>query len=206
MQARPSDWVAGIREYRLATVSAIAVSLLLVLLLVKPSWFLPEQTHVANKAVQPKIYSLPVKVIRNNPNGNKKITQTPVPRIVEKRSAPKTGKIPPVKTTVRHPPSRTTNRQMENGNGLKYGYYVQVGAFKDTAKAKKMAALLQHSGWHAQIISKKNNLHAVLAGPLKTRKKAEKAKLKLARQSGIKGYIISITPDKVNIPRQSRGL
>ncbi len=195
MQLRLSDWVAGVREYRLATVSAIAASLLLVLLLVAPSWFLPEQTHVSRKAVQPKTYNLPAKPARNSVNGNKKTIQTPVPRIVEKRSAPKTEKIPPVKTASRHSPSPATNRRMGAGNVLKYGYYVQTGAFKDTAKARKMAALLQHSGWHARIISKRNNLHAVLVGPSKTRKKAKNAKLKLARQSGIKGYIISITPD-----------
>lgn len=148
--------IAGVYEYRLATISALAASLLLVLLLVVPSWFLPEQTRIVSKANRPKTTA--------------------------------------VKTVLRHPATLAANLHMKVENRPKYGYYVQTGAFKDAIKAKKLASLLRHSGWHIHMISTKENLHAVLAGPLKTRKKAEDAKLKLARQSGIKGFIIFMPP------------
>ncbi len=196
MQAKPSDWIAGVHENRLAVASAIAASLLLVLLLAAPSWFRPKPASVASKTIQPRARGLPARPVRNNINGSK-AKQMPATRIVEKRSVPKTKKILPVKTiTSRHPHPPVTNRHVKAGNSLKYGYYVQVGAFKDPVKAKRMATLLQQTGWHAQIVSKRNNLHAVLSGPLKTRKKAKNMKSRLAKQSGIKGYIIFIAPTR----------
>jgi len=190
---RVLDWIAGVREYRLAAISAIAISLLLVLLIVAPSWFIPEPPHVANKAVQPETYALPAKPARNIANKSKE-NQT--------SSTHKTGEIPisqrkkslSMKAVTDHQTASVTKREMKDKNRIKDGYYVQIGAFKDAGRGRKLASSLQHSGWHVQVIRKKNDLHAVLAGPLKTRKKAENAKLKLAKQSGIRGFIIFITP------------
>ncbi len=192
---RRSDWIAGVYEYRLATISALAVSLLLVLLLVAPSWFLPEQTHVATRASRSHTttYRLPARPARNQANESKP-HQLSMPHTAGKHSVSRMQKTTSVKTVLRHSATPAINLHMKVENRLQSGYYVQTGAFKDAIKAKRLASLLQHSGWHIQMISTKDKLHAVLAGPLKTRKKAENAKLKLARQSGIKGFIIFMTP------------
>jgi len=57
MQANLTDWLAGGREHRLAMIIALAGSLTLVLLLVAPSWFLPEQTPVNNKDIRTRVLS-----------------------------------------------------------------------------------------------------------------------------------------------------
>jgi len=87
-------------------------------------------------------------------------------------------------------PAPSTDRHMKGRNELKHGYYVQAGAFKDTARAKKLANLLQHAGWHVQVILKDHELHAVLVGPWSTRNQAQSTKLQLAHKNKIKGFII----------------
>jgi len=188
-----SNWMAGVREYRLAIISAIAISLLLILLIVAPSWFLSEPAHVANKPVQPKTYSLPARPARNSANKNKE-KQTSSTHKLEKLPVSQRKKTLSMKTATGRQTALATKHEMKEKKRIKDGYYVQAGAFKDAARARKLAGSLQHTGWHVQVISKKNDLHAVLAGPLKTRKKAGSVKLKLAKQSGIRGFIIFIPP------------
>lgn len=187
--------MAGGREHRFALLIAVAGSLVLVLLLVKPSWFLTGQTVSDSKTHQSKTtaYSLPPKPERGSPT-DKGINQAPAPHKAEKHSIAQVKIIPPVKAVSPRQPSSATDRHIKDRNGLKHGYYIQVGAFKDVAKAKKLADSLQHAGWHVQTITKENALHAVLVGPLQTRIKAESTKLKLAKQSKVKGFIVSIKP------------
>lgn len=185
--------MAGEREYRLALIIAIAGSLVLILLLVKPSWFPAGQIVSDNRADQTTAYSLPPKPARDS-STDMKTNQTPAPHKTGKYPIPQTKKTPPVKAVSHHQSSLAADRHMKDRNGLKHGYYVQAGAFKDVVKAKKLVSSLQHAGWHVQTITRKNALHAVLAGPLQTRIKAESAKLKLAKQFGIKGFIVPIKP------------
>jgi len=188
-----TDWVASGREHRLAVMIAVAGLLVLVLLLVKPSWFPAGQSISDNRADQTKTtaYNLPPKPERGS-SAEVETNQAPAPHKTGKHPTPQTKKTPSVKAVSHHRPSLAKGQHMKDGNGLKHGYYVQVGAFKDVAKARKLANSLQHAGWHVQTITKKNALHTVLAGPLPTRIKAENAKLKLAKQSGLKGFIVSV--------------
>jgi len=190
-----TDWIASGREHRLALIIAIAGSLVLILLLVKPAWFPAGQSISDNRTDQAKTtaYSLPPKPERDLSKGMG-TNQTPALHKIGKQPNPQIKKTPPVKVASHRPPSLAADRHMKDRNGLKHGYYVQVGAFKDVAKAKKLVKSLQHAGWHVQTVIRKKALHAVLAGPLQTRIKAESAKVKLAKQSGLKGFIVSIKP------------
>jgi len=183
--------MAGVREYRLALIVAIAGSLVLVLLLVAPTWFLTEQTVSDSKADQPKTtaYSLPVRPVQA-PSVDMKTNRMPAPHTTEKQPVTRTKKTPSSKIAPSHQPAPSTDRHMKGGNELKHGYYVQAGAFKDTARAKKLANSLQHAGWHVQVIPKDHALHAVLVGPWPTRNQAQNNKLQLARKNKIKGFII----------------
>jgi len=186
-----AKWIAGGREYRMALIVAAVGSLVLILLLVAPSRFFPEHITSSNKVEQPKAtaYNLPQ---RPAPAASTNVVtdqtlalhKTEKPAVLQTKEAASPKKNPPHKSAV------AMVRPLKDKNRLAHGYYVQAGAFKDAARAKKLASSLQHAGWHVQTIIKNHGLHAVLAGPLQTRKKAESAKLKLAKRSGIKGFII----------------
>jgi len=186
-----TGWIASGREHRLALIIAVAGSLVLILLLVKPSWFPAGQSISDNRTDQAKTtaYSLPPKPERDL-SADMGTNQAPALHKTGKQPNPQIKKTPPVKVVSHRPPSLAA----EDRNGLKHGYYVQVGAFKDVVKAKKLVKSLQHAGWHVQTVIRKKALHAVLAGPFQTRIKAESAKVKLAKQSGVKGFIVSIKP------------
>ena len=126
---------------------------MLVLLLVAPSWFLPEQTSVNNKNVRARVPSY---------------------------------KLPARPTQVRP----ATKSKAGSKHSLAHGYYVQAGAFKSAARAKKIAGLLQRAGWHVQTIIKKNTLYAVLIGPRETRGDAQNVKQQLASKNKLNGFIV----------------
>jgi len=184
-----TKWKAGAREYRLALIVAVAGSLALVLLIVAPSWFPAGQITSDTKASQTTAYSLPPKPEQDAP-ADIKTNHAPAPQKTEKHPTPQINTPSPVKAASHRQSSLATNRHMKDKNKLKHGYYIQVGAFKDVVKATKLANSLQHAGWHVQIISKKNALHAVLTGPWVTRARARNAKQKLSDKNKLKGFII----------------
>jgi len=69
------------------------------------------------------------------------------------------------------------------------GYYIQLGAFKEYARAQGLADRLSHLGWPSQIIVR-GQLHAVWAGPASTRAKAKQLQQAIAAKLRNKGFII----------------
>lgn len=182
--------MAGVREYRLALIVAVAGSLALVLLLVVPSWFFTGQTISDSKTDQPNVtaYNLPTRPVQA-PSADIKTNRTPALHPTEKQPVTRTKKTPPKTTASIHQPVSPIDHHIKDRNEFKHGYYVQVGAFKNAARAKKLAKSLQHAGWHVQVIPK-NALHAVLVGPWATRDQAKNTKLQLTHRNKIKGFII----------------
>jgi len=189
-----TKWMAGAREYRLALIVATTGSLILALLLIAPSWILPEQSSVDNKGTRTRApaYNLPVRPSQEpaaqSKTSDEASTLAPDPHKTEKQVVPQVKKVQPPEISSPHHSSVTV--QPPKNRTLAYGYYVQAGAFKNAVRAKKLARSLQHAGWHMHTMVKNKGLHAVLAGPFQSRKKAESAKLKLAKRSGIKGFIL----------------
>lgn len=167
MTAKLTGWFADVREHRLAVIIAVVGSLVLMLLLIVPSWFILEDKPVHNKKIQAHTpsYKLPPR-----------LTHTSVTKS---------------KTDVKPAPPTSTPAIHKNGKKIVLGYYVQAGAFKDTARAKKIADSLQNSGWDVRTVIKENNLHAVLIGPWATRTRAQEAKQKLAHQNKLQGFIVT---------------
>jgi len=186
-----TGWIASGREHRLALLIAVAGSLVLVLLLVKPSWFLTGQTVSDSKTHQSKTtaYSLPPKPERGSPT-DKGTNQAPALHKTGKQPNPQAKKIASPEKILDHKPAMAVTQPLKDKNRLVHGYYVQVGAFKDVARAKKLANSLQHAGWHVQVIFKDHALHAVLVGPWPTRNQAQSTKLQLAYKNKVKGFII----------------
>jgi len=175
-----SLWAAGRREYRLALIIAAASSLLLIVLLMVPETIFertPVRSGTDSLAIEKKsktfapAFSLParptqkpaVKQTTTGPSTSRH--QGPASRAKQKMLLPESGRRP----------GASAKAQAQ----LQAGYYVQAGAFKDPGRAKKLAALLRHSGWHVRTIIKEENLHAVLAGPWPTRTRAENARRRL---------------------------
>lgn len=173
MSSELTNWIAGVREYRLALIVAIAGSLALILLLAAPSWFLPTSSSTDNRTrIRSPGYGLPSELAQ--------------PPAVKLKITPQAKKAP--SKASRPPPS--VSYLTKSKHSLKSGYYVQVSAFRDVSRAIKQVRRLRQIGWHAQTVIKKNSLHAVLVGPWPTRAHARNGQQKLARKNKLKGFIV----------------
>jgi len=194
MTGKFSDWIAGAQEYRLALIVAGAGSLMLAVLLLASSWLIsgdsaPSTGSSARKSAP--IYHLPSRPARQPAAGTMKNKKLPaavrVPRRQE-NSAPAQRKA--VVASSQRPEDVATGVRKSDVKKLPNGYYVQTGAFRNSASAKKLAATLKRSGWRAHTLFKDNGLFAVLVGPSPTRPEARNAKRKLALNLHIKGFIV----------------
>ncbi len=70
------------------------------------------------------------------------------------------------------------------------GFYVQVGAFRDPARARALAGRLKRRGFSARIVAKAGGLHAVWAGPRSSRSEAETLKNSIQLKAGLSGFIV----------------
>jgi len=173
-----SRWQASVFEQRMAWGIAIIAIVLMLFASFRPDWFAvtkhtPEPT--ATKAVSD--------VAKNRTPAKRIDPVSPAPkRATPPEAAPVVKKNRPQRTTAAvAKPVRTT---------LANGYYVQVGAFKDRDRAQGMVDQLQRHGWHAVIAEKKKGLHAVRAGPEKSRRAAEQLEKTLAKTLHTKGFIV----------------
>jgi len=175
MSSELTNWIAGVREYRLALIVAIAGSLALILLLAAPSWFLPTSSSTDNRArIRSPGYGLPPELAQ--------------PPAVKLKITPQAKKAP--SKASRPQPSPFVSHLTKSKHSLKPGYYVQVSAFRDVSRAIKQVRRLRKIGWHAQTVIKKNSLHAVLVGPWPTRAYARNGQQQLTRKNKLKGFIV----------------
>ncbi len=69
-------------------------------------------------------------------------------------------------------------------------YYVQTGAFKDKARASRLAADINRRGWAATVVQKPGHLYAVWVGPKANRSLARTLQETLKQRLNLKGFII----------------
>ncbi len=117
------------------------------------------------------------------------------PRKRKRISPPASIRSKPAITPLHRPESIATDIRKSNKKKLPNGYYVQTGAFRRSASARKLAATLTRSGWQAHTTFKDNGLYAVLVGPSPTRLKAKNVKRKLALNLHIKGFVVHPSRD-----------
>ncbi|MFC1545958.1 SPOR domain-containing protein [Pseudomonadota bacterium] len=72
---------------------------------------------------------------------------------------------------------------------LASGYYIQLGAFKDSTRAQKLSKKLA-STWKTHITSRPNGMLAVWNGPYATFKEASLYREKITSTTKLKGFVV----------------
>jgi len=179
---KPRSWTASRQEHRTAWMVAAACMGLIAVILIWPGLFSSDEAAKDRQAAAPpnKTYRLP-----------QKASPAPEPAPVTKPHAPaaRAGKSAPAEKPVlkKAPPASSPTTAVRAWTG---GYYVQLGAFRDRAKAKALVARVRKAGWAAHIEPRSANLHAVWTGPMTSREKAVQRLQQIDKAMHIKGFII----------------
>ncbi|EAU55111.1 SPOR domain-containing protein [Mariprofundus ferrooxydans] len=181
-------WQASQTEQRTAWVIVTCCIITVMVASFRPQWFdfsqlLTTTTPVQNDSSDLPAVPQPATIDLPEP--------TPTPPVVAAPS-PSPAHTPVAKPTTR-PTSRsktiTTQAATPARSEPGAGYYVQLGAFKESARAKGLTARLSHLGWQSHIIVR-GSLHAVWAGPTTTRAQAEQLQKAIAAKLHNQGFII----------------
>lgn len=115
-----------------------------------------------DKLVTPK-----VEAPRTNPNQTQKSAEKPKTATNGKSEAPKIQLISDAQTSTKAATPKTTSPSTSSGK-----WYVQLGAFSNTANAQKLMNEFKQKGYNVRI-QKDNQLNRVQIGPFATKKEAE---------------------------------
>ncbi|MDX8393528.1 MAG: SPOR domain-containing protein [Mariprofundales bacterium] len=95
--------------------------------------------------------------------------------------------VAPVASPTRQHVVAKNNRSLHGNRG----YYVQSGAFKNTANAQKNASMLETAGYSVRQIGHSNGLTLVWAGPWANKGEAAAAQRRIRSKLGLNGYVVS---------------
>jgi len=181
------NWQASLLEQRTAWGITFCAIIITMLAAAQPQWFdfsssANKITHAqapANKIIQPATHTAAEKVIikKTEPVKTAPKIKTITPSEPVMQAAPKVEKSKPV-TTVKP------------FNSITSGFYVQLGAFAEKARAQGLAAQLKRKGWSVKISTKKNGMHAVWIGPKSTKSEAEQLLKAIRSKLKQKGFIV----------------
>lgn len=173
------NWKASTLEQRIAWGMAASCIMLVLLASARPEWFdfSTSQQKQATKQTARQALSTPTKHAATQ---QRKIHLKA--RIIPPATAAK--KLPAVHAKTKSPPP------VKKPIAITDGFYVQLGAFHESARAQGLADQLKRNGWTTVIASKPNGLHAVWVGPKKTRSEAEKLRKAIHLKLKNKGFIV----------------
>jgi cell division septation protein DedD len=178
MNNKLRTWMASPAETRTAWIIA---SMSIVLVVSAFSWPMISN-HTTDDAVTTDKPQHPIQNKTETASIEKIIAKAQTQERQHIKSQPKPSVLTPA-------PVPTPKVQAAKASTLAKGYYVQVGAFKEQARAETLQKKLA-ANWATHIKSKPNNLFAVWAGPYPSSKEAERVKTSLASRAKIKGFIV----------------
>ena len=173
-------------EQRIAWAVALCCMVLVALLAIKPAWFTvatSRQPPIAHPAHAPH----PKQAVAHHHKIGRKAEKKATAAVRKKIPAVKS----PVRITTKKAPAPTSEPTPEpTSEQVVRGYYAQLGAFHEQARAQGMADQLKHHGWHAVIATTQGGLHAVWVGPKAARSDAEALLKSIQRKINTKGFIV----------------
>jgi len=180
-------------EHRTAWVIASLCLLLVAIVSLKPDLFeftsKPEPITQSRAPEVATTMSEEIPIAEPVKEAQKETVPVPVkPAVIDAqltRVAPVAKKDPPVKSP---PPVKPAAAKIPISPAT--GFYIQLGAFKERARAQGQVDQLRLHGWDAVIYRKKNNFFAVLAGPRSTRSDAATLQKSIERKMKSKGFIV----------------
>jgi cell division septation protein DedD len=166
-------WHASVRENRVALIIACICIAIISSLSAWPNLIPFRQ----NKAQAPDVrHASPVK----------KPTAKPAAKIAAKKRSPAKAVRAAKSQTKKRPAARPEKAPAS----AKPAFYVQVGAFKQVARAQGLIDQLHQHRWAAIIEARPKQFHAVWAGPFTSRAMAEKLMEQINSKLKIKGFIV----------------
>lgn len=176
------NWQASANEHRTAWIIAASCLLLIFIASLKPDLFELSQesepasisTEISTKADPEPLEELPP------------LEET----IVQAQQKVKQIKPTPPKAVIQPKPVRKEVTTKKEVNSIASGYYVQLGAFKEKPRAQGLVDQLKRQGWQALISSKANGLHAVWAGPKRSRTEIDRLQKAIEKKLKTKGFIV----------------
>jgi len=172
------NWQASLFEQRM-TWGIVAICIMLVSLAsARPEWFEFDFSTPPHKPVAKQAQTTPAKHAATRHRQTHPVTHA-------RRSATTVKKAPAIRAKTKISPPPVAKHATIAG-----GFYVQLGAFRERLRAQGLADQLQRKGWATVIAIKADGLHAVWAGPEKTRGDAEKLRKAIHLQFKHKGFIV----------------
>jgi len=174
MPKRLRAWTTTPAETRIAWITA---SLCVVVIIVAFLWpQIKPDSASESKSIQTKTAkTIPAPSLAKSPP----VISKPATKPVEKpKTAPQAKKRVKVTVTKAIP-----------AKSLASGYYIQLGAFKDSTRAQKLSKKLA-STWKTHITSRPNGMLAVWNGPYATFKEASLYREKITSTTKLKGFVV----------------
>jgi len=181
-----SPWQASLVEQRTAWAVAACSLILILTAASQPQWFdfsTPAQHHTQPQAKQSTTKTTLHPQTKVAKVSVKKVSHTKaVVKTKHQPSSPKIKNKPAVATKQQHAPSQASLSPL--------GFYVQIGAFKAQDRAHRLKNKLTKQGWHAHIMRRKSDLHAIWIGPESSHAKAATLLKNIQRKLHYKGFIV----------------
>ncbi len=194
-------WQASLLEQRLAWGVAAGCIVLAVLAAHRPEWF-------DFSAPAPEPAAEQTRIAPSLPLAGRDVSAVSHSAAVAKKPAPAEPTVVPTRSDSTRPgstrtestqsaSSRSAHARVEQSRppapaaAIAPGYYVQLGAFQQRARARGLADQLRRHGWHAVVVvARAGGLHAVWAGPNRTRAAAESQQAAIQRKLRKRGFIV----------------
>jgi len=182
-----TSWQASLFEQRTAWGVALCAILLIIVATSQPQWF--AFTSSTQSPLKPHKQQLQQHPTHQTPASNTRtVSQTTQP---PKASTAQTQQTKPSIKKQHKPAALSKPKHASKPQSLTAnGFYVQIGAFKDSLRAKNMRHTLNKKGWNVHIIKRKSSLHAIWIGPVSSHSKAEKLLQNIQRKLKYKGFIV----------------
>jgi len=188
-----THWQASQMEQRAAVIIAACCIIMVFAASLRPQWFdisWPEfdSRQSSDSQVVEPLQQEPLQPLVETAPTAPQSAVTPAQTSPQRAAAAPAPVISPATTLPASIKPVVTRRPPLAKPSVTTGYYVQLGAFKEQARAKGLADRLSHLGWPSHIIVR-GQLHAVWAGPATTREKAEQLQKAIAAKLGNEGFI-----------------
>jgi len=183
-------WQASQTEHRIAWIIAGCCIIIVLAAALRPQWFDFLQPPLAKNQQRQRFLPAPHRPAAASTTKSAPVPVAPPASTTRKptiaaKPIPRNKPSTIIRANVAKPASSTSGLTQPEGR-----YYVQLGAFKESARAKYLADRLSHSGWQARI-TVRGRLHIVLVGPASTRAKAKQLQKAIAaRLHSNKSFII----------------
>ncbi|RLL50564.1 SPOR domain-containing protein [Mariprofundus sp. EBB-1] len=190
------NWQASLIEQRIAWSFSFCAIIITLIAIAQPQWF--ELLSAVNSPVhQPTPVTKPVQPTRTKSMNTITPAEIPAPKKAPPTPAvikPITQATPVTPVQTKHIAKKPTTIAPKK-TVLAPGFYVQLGAFDEKARAQGLADQLKRKGWSVKIATKKNGMHAVWIGPKSTKTEAETLLKTIHSKLKQKGFIVQHNND-----------